>query len=115
MYHIGKTYLITMDAWFTAPNGMRYNCVFGTVRSIINAADQLGITVNSRSMNFYINIGNLSIAGCQVHYAVECERIDTNLGGVYDFTIKDGEIICYIRDSYIYDADQYTTQSARSE
>ena len=76
---------------------MRYSAVFGTVKSIINATDQLGITVNARSMNFYTEIGNLSIAGCQVHYALQCERDNVNLGNVNDFSVKDGEVVYYTR------------------
>lgn len=105
MYQIEKTYLITTDNWFTAPNGIRYNAAFGTIKSIVNATEQLGITVNARSMNFYLEVGNLTIAGCQIHYAIQCERDTVNFGPVNDFTVIDGRVMNHTRGSYIYDAD----------
>lgn len=71
MLKVGMTAIITTDNWFTAPNGKNYRAVFGTIRGVYNADDFFGIKVNSKSKDWYIEIGNMTIAGCQVHYAIE--------------------------------------------
>lgn len=68
---IGETYLITTDNWFFAPDGNNYKAVFGTVKSVQNDMDTLGIKTNAKSTNWYIAIGNMLIAGCQIHYAIK--------------------------------------------
>jgi hypothetical protein len=67
---IGKNILITTDNWFISPNGQQCNSVWGTLHGCYKAEDTLGIKVNSRSTDWYVSIGNMIIAGCQVHYAM---------------------------------------------
>lgn len=68
---MGKTVLITTDNWFTAPNGESYNSVFGTLVGIFNDKETLGIPTNAKSSNWYVQVGNMLIAGCQIHYAIQ--------------------------------------------
>ena len=102
-YQIGKKYLITTDGWFFTPDGKSYCSVFGTIKDIANVQQVLGITPNSKSTNWYLTIGNLTIAGCQIHYALQtdicnCNRID-------DEVIVDGEAKIFNRESRVYFAD----------
>ena len=69
----GVTYLITTDNWFTAPDGRQYKAAFGTVHGTLNDEQALGIKTNHRSTNWFLSIGNLLIAGCQIHYAVRSD------------------------------------------
>lgn len=81
MYHLTKRYLITCDDWFLAPDGIYYKAVFGTLISLENAPQVLGITVNARSMDWFMTIGNKShmkIAGCRIHYAIETDECNLN-------------------------------------
>lgn len=71
---IGDKVLVTTDEWFTAPDGRVYKCVFGTVKGLNNAKTTLGITVNARSSDWYLHIGNMVIAGCQIHYAIKTDK-----------------------------------------
>ena len=71
----GKKYLITTDDWFFAPNGEQYTAVWGTVNAVLSAEETLGIQTNSKSTNWYVSIGNMIIAGCQIHYAVKCDEV----------------------------------------
>lgn len=70
----GKKYLITTSSWFFAPDGQSYTAAFGTVRGVRLAEEVLGVKPNRQSANWYVEIGNLVIAGCQIHFAV---RTDT--------------------------------------
>ena len=68
---IGDKVLVTVDQWFYTPSGNSCNAVFGTVKSIENAEKVLGIKPNSRSTNWYLEVGNMIIAGCQIHYIIK--------------------------------------------
>ncbi len=100
---VGKKALITCDNWFYAPDGRSYRAVFGTVRAVKGDQQTLGIKTNARSTNWYVEIGSMLIAGCQIHYAL---RTDTAITGmVSDFREVDGKVIEFDRPSYIFDAD----------
>lgn len=71
---IGQKYLITTDNWFFAPDGDNYKAVFGTVHSVEDSASVLGIRTNAKSTNWYVVIGDMVVAGCQIHYAVRAEN-----------------------------------------
>lgn len=103
---VGDKALVTVDNWFYAPDGRQYRAVFGTVRAVRTAEDSLGVKPNGRSTNWYMEIGNLTVAGCQVHYSV---RTDTcNALNVEDWITTpgaDGQAQRYIRPCSVYFAD----------
>ena len=103
MYEIGKKYLINTDNWFYAPNGKHYKAVYGTIKGLKNSEESLGIVVNSRSKDWYLEIGNMIIAGCQIHYAIQSNYI--NLSDVPDYNTVEGLIKHFERPSHIYNAD----------
>ena len=72
---IGGKYLITTDDWFFAPDGEQYKAVFGTVSAILTDSDALGVKTNDRSTNWYVSIGNMLVAGCQIHYAIRTNKV----------------------------------------
>lgn len=76
---VGAKVLITTDAFFYAPDGNAYRAVWGTVRSLNDDQSSLGIRTNARSTNWYLLIGNMLIAGCQIHYAIECGYPNTDV------------------------------------
>lgn len=69
-YFIGDKYLITTDQWFFAPDGSQYKAVYGTIKGVHEDKQVLDIKTNARSTNWYVEIGNMTVAGCQIHYAV---------------------------------------------
>lgn len=71
---VGKTALVTTDQWFIAPDGKQYRAVFGTVKGCRMAEEVLGIKPNGKSTNWYLEIGNMMIAGCQIHYAIRSDK-----------------------------------------
>ena len=70
---INQKYLIPTDNCFIAPDGEQYPAVFGTVSSI-SGDELLGIKTNRHSTNWYVTIGNMIVAGCQIHYAIRTDE-----------------------------------------
>lgn len=104
---VGDTLVVTCDNWFHAPDGVMYKAVFGTVRAVRTAEESLGVRPNGKSTNWYLEIGNMIIAGCQIHYLVKA--LTFNRGRADEHTVKDGVLIEYQRTCQIYDADQEAT------
>ena len=77
---IGEKYLITTNDWFYAPDGESYKAVYGTVRGIYSDAETLGIKTNARSTNWYVEIGNMLVAGCQIFYAIKTDKVNLDPG-----------------------------------
>ena len=102
---IGKTVLITTDNWFYAPDGKTYRAVFGTLRNVLADSDVLGIKTNARSTNWYLEIGNMVIAGCQIHYAMLAERSEMNFGKVTQDYREGLFVQSLTQEANIYDAD----------
>lgn len=101
---IGKKYLITTNEWFFAPDGRTYRAAFGAVEGIYSSEDTLGVRTNAKSTNWYVQIGRVTIAGCQIHYAVQTDECD--MGQVCDYKVTEqGECVKYFRPSDIFYAD----------
>lgn len=75
---VGEKYLVTTDGWFFAPDGELYKAVFGTVHAIRNDEETLGVKTNNKSTNWYLMIGNMIVAGCQIHYAIKTDKVNLN-------------------------------------
>lgn len=102
---IGETALITTEDWFIAPDGKQYKSVFGTVHAVLSSEETLGVKTNARSTNWYVEIGNMTMAGCQIHYAIRCSVADVNFGDATEGYVFEGKgtetTIC----SRIYNAE----------
>lgn len=72
---LGKKYLITTDGWFFGPDGESYKAVFGTVTGVRSDKESLGIKTNRHSTDWYVIVGNMMIAGCQVHYCIQTDEV----------------------------------------
>lgn len=103
---IGKKALVTCDNWFYAPNGRQYRAAFGTIKAVRTAEDTLGVRPNGRSTNWYVEVGNMTIAGCQIHFVVRTDTCNT-VGDVEDYAsdAADG-VKKFLRPNTIYNADQ---------
>jgi len=101
---VGEKALVTVDNWFYAPNGRQYRAVFGTVRAIRTSEESLGVKTNARITNWYVEVGKMTIAGCQIHYALRTDSCEQ--GKVMDWSTSP-EKGCYEfeRPSAIYFAD----------
>lgn len=100
---VGKKALITTDCWFIAPDGKQYRSVFGTVKAVQSSEETLGVRTNARSTNWYVEIGCVTLAGCQIHYAIRTDHC--NLEPAEDYAVSNGELKIFIKPSSIFDAD----------
>lgn len=100
---VGDRVLVTTSNWFYAPNGRQYRAAFGTLRSIRTAEQTLGVQPRQPSTNWYAQVGELLIAGCQIHYVVRADTCE--LGEVEDWAIDGARPHRYVRPSAIFNAD----------
>ena len=101
---LGEKALITTDNWFLAPDGKEYKGVFGTVKGVRTAEESLGVRPNGRSTNWYVEIGCMTVAGCQVHYAIRTDQCSPDPVPAWSSHPEQG-IVKYERPSNIYFAD----------
>lgn len=73
--NVGDTYLVTTSNWFSAPDGNTYKSVYGTVHGIFADTTLFGLKTNKNSTNWYLSIGNMIIAGCQIYYAIKTDSV----------------------------------------
>jgi hypothetical protein len=81
---INKKVLITTSSWFYGQDGKSYRGVHGTLKAVHEAGKTLGFVPNCSHANWFIEIGEMIIMGCQVMYIVECPHIHT--GDVTDWS-----------------------------
>lgn len=102
---VGERYLITTDGWFVAPDGETYQAAYGTVRHVGTVDDALGFRPRGGgSTNWFIEVGNLIVAGCQVHYAVRTDRCPGGPSTVWQQTAS-GQVVTGEAPPRIYYAD----------
>jgi hypothetical protein len=103
-FEIGKKYLVNVDGWFHAPDGKQYRAVFGTLKGIYSDTETLGVRTNARSANWYVQIGDTTVAGCRIHYVVQCDVC--NLGEAEQWATVEGKNVRDMAPSAIYGADR---------
>lgn len=102
---IGKKALITTDGWFFGHDGKEYRAVYGTVHAVRDSTEVLGVKTNARSTNWYVEIGRVTLAGCQIHYAINADGLDVHTGDAQHWTVHDGQTKLSDTPSKIYCAD----------
>jgi hypothetical protein len=100
----GDKCLVTTNEWFFAPDGKQYRAVFGTVIGIHETVSVLGVKANARSANWFMEVGCMVIAGCQIHYLIKTSA--ANLGDVKDASWGKEGCEEFTRPSAIFNADQ---------
>lgn len=106
LIEIGKNYLVNTDEFFYAPDGQIYQAVWGEAKGIYEAEETLGIS-KVRGAGWFIEVGNMMIAGCKAHYVMRCDTcsfepaIDSNTGEPFPV-------------SRIYNANQATTRTFKN-
>lgn len=105
---IGRPALITCDNWFYAPDGRSYRAVWGTIRAVHDSEKVLGIRTNSKSTNWYVEIGCMIIAGCQIHYVLACDQCSFDSAKDWSASAEHG-LKEYDRPCGIFNADAPNT------
>ena len=101
---IGSKYLVTCDNWFLAPDGRQYRAVHGVVHGVFDDNQALGIKTNRHSTNWFLQVGDMIIAGCQIHYAIKSEKC--YFGDVTQENVVDGEFKLSDKPTSIYNASK---------
>jgi len=102
---IGAKALLTTNNWFYAPDGKSYSAVFGTIKAVRSSEDTLGVRTNAKSTNWYVEIGNMTIAGCQIFYAVRTDECNLETAEGWSANAEHG-VNVYEKPSPIYNADK---------
>ncbi|CZT36169.1 hypothetical protein [Rhizobium sp. 9140] len=105
MISAGQKYLINTDQWFFAPDGENYKAVFGTVHAVVDAEQTLGLKTNRNSTNWYVAIGDMIIAGCQIHYAMRADKFNSSPSERSEVDHNGARIAVTNAISRIYNAD----------
>lgn len=100
---IGQKVLITTSGWFFAPDGTEYRSVYGTLKAVHEAGKTLGFIPNRSHANWFIEIGNMIIMGCQVMYITRTDN--PVLGPVKTWSMKECVVTEYERPTMIYNSD----------
>ena len=103
---INKKYLITTDNFFIAPNGEQYNAVFGTVSTVESDEENLyGNETNMGYTKWYVVIGNMIVAGDQIHYCIQTDSVLFRPGPKKEMVHEGNLTIAHNTGSRIYNAD----------
>lgn len=101
---LGRRILVTCDNYFLAPDGRQYRGVYGTLVAVQTSEESLGVKVSLRSQDWYLTVGRMRIAGCQIHYAILTD--ECHAGPSQDYTTSpDKGVLVFERPSAIYFAD----------
>ncbi|CAH0174545.1 hypothetical protein [Stenotrophomonas lactitubi] len=100
---IGQKVLITTNEWFFGGDGRLYRSAWGTVKSVRTSEVTLGVRTNARSTNWYVELGSMIIAGCQIHYLVGADAPPPDT--VEDHSITEGVVRHFVRPSQCWNAD----------
>lgn len=86
---INRKVLITTSAWFYGPDGKQYRAVWGTLKAIHEAGKTLGFIPNRSHANWFVEVGNMVIIGCQVMYVLQVDE-EPDTGIVHDYSTTTG-------------------------
>ncbi len=102
---IGKNVLVTTSNWFIAPDGSDYKACYGELKAINEAGQSLGFIPNRAHANWFIEVGNMVIMGCQVMYVTLADE-KPNFGKSKAWSGAENGIKEYDRPCVIYDASK---------
>jgi hypothetical protein len=103
--HLNKNVLVTTSTWFIAPDGKEYRAVYGELKAIHEAGSTLGFIPNRSHANWFIEIGNMIIMGCQVMYFIQTDHCSFDKAKHWT-TDNNGKIIEQPAPCKIYNANE---------
>lgn len=69
---VGQKILVTTNGWFYGTDGKLYRGAWGTLHGVHEAKAVIGIDPVRGNANWFIEIGDMVIMGCQVMYFMAC-------------------------------------------
>jgi hypothetical protein len=97
---IDQKVLITTQGWFYGPDGKQYKAIWGTLKAVHEAGKSLGFIPNRSHANWFIEVGEMIIMGCQVMYLIRCDN-KPETGFVGDYSVKENGLLEYERPGHI--------------
>lgn len=98
--YIGQKVLAQTSAYFVGPDGKDHNAIWGTLNGINKVPKELGFIPNRNMANWYYEIGDTVIMGCQINYMSLCP--DEPKDNVESWGLKDNIIVPYITPHKIF-------------
>lgn len=102
--YINKKVLLTTTNWFYGTDGKQYRAVYGTLKNLHQAEAVLGFKPDRAHTNWFVEIGSMMIAGCQVLYCLQLD-FQPNLENVTEQNVTDSDVTNYERRCAIFVAD----------
>lgn len=100
---IDKKVLVTTSNWFYGKDGKQYRAIHGTLKAVHEAGSTLGFIPNRSHANWFIEIGEMIVMGCQIMYVIQCDEVSTEITSDYITDVNYPEGIKYFdRPSSIY-------------
>lgn len=99
---IGKNVLVTTQNWFVADDGLEYKALWGKLKAIHTTQDTLGFTPSRQNTNWFVEIGGMVIAGCQVLYLNACDHKPNNSKAMGWSASADKGYFEYQRPTFIF-------------
>lgn len=97
---IGKKVLVTCSDWFYGEDGRQYKAIHGTLKGVHEAKEKLGFIPNRAHANWFYEIGNMVVMGCQVMYIQQVDEV--NLKHVEEYLAEGGQYLSSKRPTNIY-------------
>ncbi len=101
---IGQNVLITTQNWFYGTDGKAYRGAWGTLKGVHKAEDTMGIVPNRSHANWFIEIGDMIVMGCQVLYITKCKNPPPP-ESIKDHATSSGDLKEFIRPGEIFIMD----------
>lgn len=98
---INKKVLVTTSNWFYGADGKTYRAIHGILKNVQEVSKLLGFTPNRSHANWYLEIGEMVIMGCQVMYLIQCDNVEQN-SVISDWKDTENGISVYNRPNLIY-------------
>lgn len=101
--YLNQKVLLTTASWFYAPDGRQYKGVWGTLKAVQEVKEKLGFVPNRSHANWFYEIGDMVIMGCQVQVCIQTDQRPPDIGKGWD--VKDGVVMNFETPSPIYITD----------
>lgn len=105
--YLQKKVLLSLHNWIFAPDGKQYRAIYGTLHSINESKNIFGFVPSRNHTNWFAEIGNMIIMGCQIQACIVCEKDPETQ--ITDFIVREHElavkVVEYDQPSKIYFAD----------
>ncbi len=99
---INKKVLVTCQNWFYGADGKQYKAIHGTLKAIHESGKELGFIPNRSHANWYFEIGEMVIMGCQIMYVLQCDTVHNGYVTDWNNDNTEKQIVEYDRPTAIY-------------